>query len=479
MDGKFKRKALISMIALTLGSTSFASLSTRSRDEQIQPPLIRETDGQTLDIPVPAYRVQTEKKPAATIHNADKLRRSSQKISKSSKNAKHTVAATTIPSYETIQKLAHGGEREKAKQLALIRLKYKPTDGETRVLLGYMYTWDGNYDAARNEFEQVLQRNPHYTEATYGLITVERKTGNYAKAFQLVNEQLQLEPDNSGYLYQKALIYNSKRDYDEAVKITKLILLKDPSNEDARAFLNTLETTVPDVVWKNRVGIYQEYDFVHNPSDVWLYNTAYYGRRTPYGTIYGNINYAKRFDTNAFQYEIEAYPYIPHGYVYLAYARSSQSLFPRVRYGIEPFFSLPHGFEFSVGERYLEFSDITRIYTGSISKYVGDYWFSFRPYITPGDAGTATSYSFTARKYYSNVYDYIYATVKFGSGPNEIFLDPEDFSATRNQGIAFGGSKPLTKQIIFTWNFGYGNEDYPNDIKRNFYIMSAGLRYLF
>ena len=58
--------------------------------------------------------------------------------------------------------------------------------------------------------------------------------------------------------------------------------------------------------------------------------------------------------------------------------------------GAELFHSFPKAFEGSVGMRTLFFgsSDVT-IYTGSVGKYISNYWISLRSYVTPGSDGTS------------------------------------------------------------------------------------------
>ena len=85
----------------------------------------------------------------------------------------------------------------------------------------------------------------------------------------------------------------------------------------------------------------------------------------------------------------------------------------------------------SVGYRALHFdTNTTKMFTGSLGLYRGNYYVSFRPYFTPGDAGTSKSGTINIRKYKSDEDNYV--GISFGMG-----YSPEinDFDPIINQNI--------------------------------------------
>ena len=130
---------------------------------------------------------------------------------------------------------------------------------------------------------------------------------------------------------------------------------------------------------------------------------------------------AKRFGDTGFQYEIDAYPKISeNNYGYLNYGFSQSSVFPDHRFGAEIFHSFPKAFEGSLGIRTLFFgsSDVT-IYTGSVGKYISNYWISLRSYVTPGTTGTSVSGQLQMRRYFSDPENYIGLRLGYGVSPDD------------------------------------------------------------
>ena len=121
--------------------------------------------------------------------------------------------------------------------------------------------------------------------------------------------------------------------------------------------------------------------FQDDTADWWAADVEY--RRTfGWGSLLGRVNWARRFGNTGFQYEVDAYPRLPHRtYLYLNIGFSSDpSLFPDLRYAAEAHHSFPKGWEASLGFRRLEFSSSNvTIVTGTAAKYYGNWWISLRP----------------------------------------------------------------------------------------------------
>ena len=64
---------------------------------------------------------------------------------------------------------------------------------------------------------------------------------------------------------------------------------------------------------------------------------------------------------------------------------SAPSLYPQYRVAFDLYQSLGRGFEASGGARYLDFSAITQIYVGTLTKYVGNWMWTGKVYYVPGE----------------------------------------------------------------------------------------------
>lgn len=125
------------------------------------------------------------------------------------------------------------------------------------------------------------------------------------------------------------------------------------------------------------------------------------GYNSKFGKIIARSNTARRFGESGQQFEVDSYPHLGEGrYAYLNLGQSHSSIFPNYRFGAELFQSMGQGFEVSGGFRKLWFaeSDPT-IWTGSVAKYYGPYYFAIRPFYVPKAIGDSWSGFIEIRRY--------------------------------------------------------------------------------
>ena len=202
-----------------------------------------------------------------------------------------------------------------------------------------------------------------------------------------------------------------------------------------------------------------EYSFTTFGGDLdpWHHTALSLGRSGTRGTLIGRANVAHRFDTYGAQYELDAYPtFGRRHYAYLNVGFSDATIFPEQRYGAEFFTVLPHAYEASLGLRNLRFpNEQVTLFTGSLGRYTGNYWFSLRPYVrqkTDGNFSATTS--LTARRYYADADTYIGARIGAGSAPTET-LDPSQLGRERSVTAGLHASRPVSPRTITTWMVNY------------------------
>jgi YaiO family outer membrane protein len=256
-------------------------------------------------------------------------------------------------------------------------------------------------------------------EALDAFADVEYWSENYAKAVEYCDRALKKDPDNEDFLFKKAKILHSSEKYEEAVVSLEELIRINHSNAEA---LKKLQEYRLDVM-KNRIKLnytIDQFDKSFN-RDPWQVVALSYGRKTKLGSVIARVNMAKRFGDTGFQYEMDAYPKISeNNYGYLNYGFSQSSVFPDHRFGAELFHSFPKAFEGSLGMRTLFFgsSDVT-IFTGSVGKYISNYWISLRSYVTPGTTGTSVSGQLQMRRYFSDPENYIGLRLGYGVSPDD------------------------------------------------------------
>lgn len=428
-------------------------------------------------------KVTTKNKKKNQSANKEKPKTATNTIKTTPVSTTEKKPDLTKPSYEAAKYLAHNGQREKAKQMAIALIAKSPTDVDTRILLGQIYAWDDEYDLSREQLTYVINRKPNYVDAWLALINTEKWSKNYRAAFDTANRALELNPGNKDLRMARIRIYMSQRDYYTAAVQTHAMQKEYPGDKDLNDLMDDIWQITPLYAsGPNEIFIDQDYTGVSDLGDVWSFTRLSYGRRTPYGKVVLRTNYSRRFGDAGYQYEVDAYPGIARGvYLYLNYGYSNSDLFPDNRYGAEAFFSFSNGWEGSLGKRYLDFrTSEVNIYTGSIAKYVGNYWFAFRPYITPSNDGTSKSYYFTARKYF-NADSFISFTTGFGAGtsPDLINFVPTDVASIHSANYFVYGQYPLTKSILGFWEFGYAKEEFSNKNFRESFDGDGGLSFNF
>ena len=112
-------------------------------------------------------------------------------------------------------------------------------------------------------------------------------------------------------------------------------------------------------------------------------------RYTPVGSLIVRWTHAERFGLRDNFFEGEFYPrFRPGTYAFVGLGvapESAPSLYPRYRVAFDLYQSLGHGFEASGGARYMDFSAITQIYVGTLTKYVGNWMWTGKVYYVPGE----------------------------------------------------------------------------------------------
>ncbi|HTX20189.1 MAG TPA: YaiO family outer membrane beta-barrel protein [Bacteroidota bacterium] len=381
---------------------------------------------------------------------------------------------------------AFNGHRAEARVLLKAILQRSPDYVDVRVLLGRTYAWDGMYDSARIELRRALKSNPSSVDAYEALIDDELWSDHPEAALGVADEALKRDPNNDELLVKKAVVLrNLGRDY-EALTILARAEDVNPANSQIADLREQIRSkSMYYSLSANYTG--DRFSDIYDPMHLGYLQLS---RRTAIGSVFARVNYGYRFKTPGYQEEVDFYPRIKSGiYAYLNYGYSEADIFPRHRAGGELYGRLPSSMEGSLGFRYLYFgpgSEVT-IYTGSLNLYVGDYYFSFRPYITPGSGSFSRSGGLLVRRYFSDADSYVYARGSIGYTPDErdvllatgVSGKEIYFLKSQNGGVGFqysvtnhyvlSASYDLTHQEL---SFSPGSYVYDNSY-------SAGIKYIF
>ena len=204
------------------------------------------------------------------------------------------------------------------------------------------------------------------------------------------------------------------------------------------------------------VGLDYAYTKFLGGLDSWQTAALSAGQRRAAGSLIGRVTWADRFAQHGVQIEADAYPKLgARGYGYLNFGWSGASIFPSWRLGAEADHGLPHAWEASLGVRHLHFdAEPVTLFTGSLQKYMGNDWFSARPWLRFKDGSVSASASLLARRYGVGPDDYVGARVGYGSTPSDDVTATEaqrlrDTNASLQGSRIFGGTTVVT--LSLTW----------------------------
>ncbi len=353
------------------------------------------------------------------------------------------------------------GNRALAIELCQHALEVNPNYHDFRILLGRCYSWQGSYGKAEEELKQVVEAAATYQDARNALLDTYIWSGQDEKALALLEKSVHMYPNDILYQLKQVQILEKQGLLPEAIIIVNSILAIDPDNREAAAFQTRVEvleikrSTTLRYEYNRLAETNTEWQFiVVDPSlDPWHWVSIEHKETLAFGPLILKFNFAKRFQIEASQIEVESYPVLRKGtYLYAGLGFANSDLFPSFRLGLEVFQALPRNFEASLGFRYLEVPDKQiPIYVGSIGKYWQSYWISGKTYVSPSNSSLSKSWIFSVRKYLSNPLNFLEMYSGSGVSPDTDLGGEEiDFLSSRS----FGLNLKLEIRPLYDANFG-------------------------
>jgi YaiO family outer membrane protein len=367
--------------------------------------------------------------------------------------------------------LAAAGQRGEAITLLRGSVSATPANSDARVLLGTILSWEGRYDEARQELDLVLVGSPTHGDALPASINVELWSGHPERAEELARRGLRQRPGDTTYLLARARALVALKRSTEARDALERLLAIDPRNTQGKALKKDLQASLR--LWQARADV--SYDAFSDRAS-WRESQLSLGRATPIGSVTLRGSRAERFGLTDHQVEVEMYPRLrPGTYAYVAGAYAPDALlYPRYRYAADLYQSLGAGFEGSAGFRRLGFGSGVNIYTGSLSKYYGNWLFTGRVFVTPNSAGTSRSVHTSFRRYIGGGGTYL--GLRYGRGAwREELRTLNDFEVLDSDVGAADASIVLGGRVVLGLTGSYSREDRVGRLALRGYSLSSGL----
>ncbi|MES2592462.1 MAG: YaiO family outer membrane beta-barrel protein [Bacteroidota bacterium] len=321
-----------------------------------------------------------------------------------------------------------------AKSIALCKkiLTTAPNYQDAQVLMGRAYFWNNNPDSAIFILNQTLN-SAHYADAYVALSDIQRFTSKPSEALTTAESGLSFFSDNEDLQIRKVkALIDLKADSSAFSFADSIVHIN--GNPELRQLLEKMKRLKS----KNVITVSYDFDYFDKQfTEPWHLISVGYGRRTRHlGMLTLRANLANRYNSNGSQIEMDAYPtFGKKMYAYLNAGYSDDFTFPNYRAGLSVYRNFKHAFEGELGVRFLYFSKTTILYVGSIGKYQGNFWFSFRPTFIASSNGNefSQSYSLITRYYLKTAFDYVTLTLGYGLSPDdrsrETLLQNADFKS--------------------------------------------------
>jgi len=370
------------------------------------------------------------------------------------------------------------GKYMEGRKIAFRALSKYPDYADILILIGRSYAWEGKNDSASIYLERAIVADPDYVDGYSAYLD----NLSWADQYDQADEVLTKAKENLGQplpnelRYKESRLYYYKEEYNEAFEIAEELFKQKYKNENLLGYMQTLQRLRRN----NAVGITYDYDTFAGDISPW--NTfSFYGRtRTKLtGTLIGRVTQSARFDDNGTLFELDAYPSLGEKtYAYLNFGGSSASFFPEFRFGVSVYYNLPKAWEVDAGFRYLQFSESTTIYTASMGKYVGNWWFNLRGNVIPGTGNSlGTSGNLQARYYFKTGEDFFSVQLSTGVSPDEETRDPTQLLNSYRARIGY--QQLITHRIMIYGYSGFSKDELGSDRFRNNLNISMGAEYRF
>ena len=228
------------------------------------------------------------------------------------------------------------------------------------------------------------------------------------------------------------------------------------------------------------VGIRYDLDAVSN-LEAWQELSVEVARPVGDAMLIARGRGARRFGLNGTQFEGEAYPRLgARTYLYLGAATSpSTGVFPRARFAGEVYRALPRGWEASAGGRFVRAAGTdVATYTGTVARYVGDYWISARPSLSTYGGQRARAFAGVARRYYSGRYDYLSLSASASAGADPEARDPQRLSRSselHGWAVRLERLQPVSGNARARYGAGFEREEIAPGVRRTHRAIVLGI----
>ncbi|MDT0607537.1 YaiO family outer membrane beta-barrel protein [Croceitalea rosinachiae] len=405
--------------------------------------------------------------------------------------------------YEEAYELAYDGKYNSAKKILEENPSITSENLDALFLLASTYSWNGQYDKARSEFNKILSQDKTKRGVWISAIKNELYAKTNSIALGLANKAIiYIENDEelqrlmglalegiSNIKYAEKGWHNVETNLKSS-KASKKQLKSGPKKVSKKIEAPKKEegkTEEENVEPKNRIGVNNAFTVFNERYDPVIFSSVSFRRQTKIGALIPKINYSNRNGVHGLQYDIDFYPkFLKRFYAYLNYGYSNASIYPSQKFGGDIYMNLPNAIEFSAGGRYLSTTTQTvKAITNSLGYYKGNYYYSLRSFISPREGSLwSISGNLLVRKYLKDAENFMGVSIGMGFSPElqQLIVGDDLLSET----VLYVESQRLSIQYQFTTkkspniyraNLGVRRQELAFDSNNFFWAISAGMTY--
>jgi YaiO family outer membrane protein len=376
---------------------------------------------------------------------------------------------------ETYAKEHHYMEALHAANLAL---QADPKRGDILVFVANVYSWKNQNDSALIFLQKANDLHYQHDDLYATWLNVLLRSHQYQRLLRMCDDAEQhAYSDKEDLLHKRLIAYADLKEYTKAIQ-----LAEKPEN---KSFIKngSINGIVTDLFIKRNTNILSAYytlDWFDHFTPQHLASVDY-STKLGQNTFVVHTNFAHRFQLNDVQLESDFYLYVSKKqYMYFNYGYGfNASLFPRNRIGYEYYVSFNHGFEASLGGRYMQYP-ISKLFiaTAHVGKYVGKSWFSIRPFYVIKKGMKSLSFIGDYRLYGENQFNYWSVEVGFGNSPDDMYATSQTngFNQLNAYKILLAKNILINRVSEFHLGLGYTREEYSINQYRNRYTLEAGYK---
>lgn len=351
-----------------------------------------------------------------------------------------------------MQHYASEQQYKNAKDLGYRMLSNNPFDHDVSLFLARIYGWEAKYDSAYAIVDRVISLAPELVESYLVRVDIAYWENDWAKLEAYAESALELDQD-SRELREKYLLAKYQLGLKREVPELHVAYFFDHFGQPHQRnwHMLTLGGSIP-------VGRSHLLPYINGG-----YHPGVEGVSTDI-----QINLDAYLHLGSKNYMLVGGGLSPNG---------TKDYLPSGRAALELWQVLPAGFALSAGARYFYWDESFTFFTFSGEKYTGDYWLALRSYLFSKEHGLSSSWYFSARRYLANRFNYLTATLGYGTAPDEPLLVVSDLERLNALTFRAGFSWKIRHNLRWYSLMGYAYEEFSDreyrhriDFRTGFYI---------